>query len=332
MRTIDIHAHLTPHCLLDALEQGTDLYGIDPRQIARGRLRDIDAAQRVADMDRMGVDVHVISCEPQIYCYQYDASSTIPLHRECNDEISAMSREHPDRLSGLAVLPMQDIDAAIAELDRCVNTLGFKGAMIGDHVNGTLYDDPSFTPFWAAAEQLGAVILLHQSSPTVTKQRIDRYHLSNTVGNPVERTLDFAALVFGGVMDRFPDLKICLAHGGGYTCFAVGRMDWGWRWRPEARVNISQPPSAYLSRFYYDCITHSEAALRFLIDSVGVDRVVFGSDYPGFAAGRQGEHYQPREWLIGLQGITEEEKVAILGGNLEHVLDLHPAHSGDIEG
>ena len=158
-------------------------------------------------MDRLGVDVHVVSCEPQMYCYQYDASSVVPLHRECNDEVYEMSIAHPDRLSGLAMLPMQDIDAAIAELDRCVNGLGLKGAMIGDHVNGVLYDDPRFEPFWAAAEQVGAVILLHQSSPTVTKTRIDRYHLSNTVGNPVERTLDFAALVFGGVLDRHPDLE-----------------------------------------------------------------------------------------------------------------------------
>ena len=324
MRTIDLHAHLTPHCLLDALSNDTDLYGIQPNEIARGRLRDINVNQRIADMDRLCVDVQVVSCEPQMYCYQYDASATIALHRDCNDEVHQMSVEHPDRLTGLAILPTQDIDAAVDELDRCVNTLGLKGAMIGDHVNGTMYDDPVFLPFWAAAEQMGAVILLHQSSPTTTKRRIDRYHLSNTIGNPVERTLDLAALVFGGVMDKYPDLKICLAHGGGYTCFAVGRMDWGWKWRPEARVNISQPPSSYLNRFYYDCITHSEASLRFLIDSVGVDRVVFGSDYPGFAAGVEGENYQPREWLVGLETIADEEKDAILGGNLEHLFESHP--------
>jgi aminocarboxymuconate-semialdehyde decarboxylase len=329
MRTIDIHAHLTPHCLLRARENGTTLHGIDPNEIARGRLRDIDADQRIADMDRLGVDMHIVSCEPQMYCYQYAASSVVPLHRECNDEVHDMSLAHPDRLSGLAILPMQDIDAAIAELDRCVNRLGFKGAMIGDHVNGVLYDDPTFEPFWTAAEATGAVILLHQSSPTVTTARIDRYHLANTIGNPVERTLDFAAIVFGGVLDRHPELKLCLAHGGGYVCFGVGRMDWGWRWRPEARLHIDQPPSTYLSRFYYDCITHSEAALRFLIDSVGVDRVVFGSDYPGFAAGKEGEHYQPREWLVGLERITADEKEAILGGNLERLLGLQPAGDGD---
>jgi aminocarboxymuconate-semialdehyde decarboxylase len=325
VKTIDIHAHLTPRCLLRARADGTPLYGIDPNEIARGRLRDISPEQRLADMDRMGVDVHVVSCEPQMYCYQYDVAATVPLHRDCNDQVHEMSTQYPDRFTGLAILPMQEVDAAIAELDRCVNTLGLKGAMIGDHVNGVLYDDPAFSPFWAAAEQMEAVILLHQSSPTVTKARIDRYHLSNTVGNPVERTLDFAAIVFGGVLDRFPDLKICLAHGGGYVCFGIGRMDWGWTWRPEARVNISSPPSSYLSRFYYDCITHSEAALRFLIDSVGADRVVFGSDYPGFAAGKEGEHYQPREWLMDLRSITDAEKEAILGGNLEWLLATRTA-------
>ena len=324
MRTIDIHAHLSPRCLYEAMATGTDLYGIDPGDIASGQLLQISAEERIADMDRMGVDVHVVSCEPQMYCYQYEPSSTIPLHRACNDEVHRMSLEYPDRLTGLAILPMQDIGAAIEELDRAVNTLGLKGAMIGDHVNQTMYDDPRFGPFWAAAEQMGAVILLHQASPTITKGRIDRYHLSNTVGNPTERTLDFAALVFGGVMDAYPDLKICLAHGGGYACFAAGRMDWGWRWRPVARENISEPPSTYLNRFYYDCITHSEASLRFLVDSVGIDRVVFGSDYPGFAAGAEGRDYQPREWLVGLGAITDDEKDAILGGNLERLFETCP--------
>ena len=318
LKTIDIHAHHTPHCLLRARKSGSKLHGIDPDDIARGGLREVSLEERLAHMDRMGVDIHVVSCEAQNYCYQHDVASTIALHRECNDEVHQMTVAHPDRFSGLAILPMQDVAAAIAELDRNVNKQGFRGAMIGDHVNGVMYDDPRFTPFWAAAEQMGAVILLHQESPTITKGRIDRYHLSNTVGNAVERTLDFGALVFGGVLDRFPDLRIVLAHGGGYACFAAGRMDWGWQWRKEIS-SIKQPPSNYLSRFYYDCITHSEASLRFLIDSVGADRVVFGSDYPGFAAGKKGQQYQPREWLVGLEKVTDAEKEAILGGNLERL-------------
>lgn len=318
--TIDVHAHLTPRCLLRAKAAGTSLHGIDPAAIARGQGRSITLEARIADMDALGVDVQVVSAEPQMYCYQFGADAAAAVHRECNEEIREMVLARPDRFRGLAVVPMQDIAAAIAELDRAMNVLGFAGAMIGDHVNGVLYDDPRFRPFWAAAEQMGALVFLHQASPTLVSTRIDRYHLSNTVGNPLERTLSFAALVFGGVMDAHPELDVALAHAGGYAAFAAGRMDWGWRWRAEARATIARPPSDYLRRFHYDCITHSEPALRFLIDAVGIEHVVFGTDYPGFAAGREGAGYRPRDWLTGLRSLTGAEIEAILGANAERLL------------
>src|SRR5439155_787353 len=133
---------------------------------------------------------------------------------------------------------------------------------------------------WTAAERLGALIFFHQAGETLVTPRTKRYHLPNTVGNLVDRAVTFATLVSGGVMDECPDLKIVLGHGGGYTCYGIGRMDRGWQVRTEARVNITQPPSAYLRRFYYDCIVYTESALRFLIDTVGADRVVFGTDWP----------------------------------------------------
>jgi aminocarboxymuconate-semialdehyde decarboxylase len=231
-----------------------------------------------------------------------------------------MTTAHPDRFLGLAMLPMQDIDAAIEELSRAVLSLGLCGAMIGDHVNGVALDSPHLRPLWKAAEELDAVIFLHQSKAPLVASRIDRYGLTNAIGNPVERTTSFAALVFGGVMDAFPDLKVCLAHGGGYVCFGAGRMDWAWRWRPEARVYLAQPPSKYLPRFYYDSITHDGAALRYLIDSVGLDRVVFGTDFPGFAAAGNGDSYQPVAWIRELQNLTELEKEAILSTNIDRLL------------
>jgi aminocarboxymuconate-semialdehyde decarboxylase len=322
MRTIDVHAHFTPRNLLRAKSRGTDLHGIPPADIARGQLLDLGPERRKADMDRLGVDVQVVSAEPQMYCYQYEAAAALAIHRECNDEAHDLTTGDPDRFTGLAILPMQDVSLAIGEMERTVTGLGFKGVMIGDHVRGRLYDDPEFLPFWKAAEQMGALVFLHQASPTLVASRVDRYHLPNTIGNPVERTIAFASLVFGGIMDSCPDLKVLLGHGGGYTCFGAGRMDWGWTWRAEARRHISQPPSAYLGRFWYDCITHSEAALRFVIDSAGIDQVVFGTDYPGFAAGREGAAYQPREWLMGLKNLTDSEKRAILGGNVERLLGI----------
>lgn len=321
MRTIDTHAHITPRVLLEAKAAGTDLHGIDPQSIARGQLRSISPETRLAEMQATAVDFQVVSAEPQVYCYQHDAASVAALHRECNDEVHELAVGDPGHFAGLAILPMQDLSLAIQELERVMG-LGLKGAMIGDHVNGAYYDEPQFLPFWKAAEATGAVVLMHQASPTIVSSRIKRYHLSNTVGNPVERTLDFAALVFGGIMDKFPDLKVILGHGGGYATFAAGRMDWGWQWRKEARANISQPPSTYLDRFFYDCITHSELALRFVIDSAGIDKVVFGTDYPGYAAGKEGAGYQPREWLMGLKSLTDAEKDAILGGNAERLFGI----------
>lgn len=183
---------------------------------------------------------------------------------------------------------MQDVSAAVDEMTRAMTELRLCGVMIGDHVNGRLYDEPEFGPFWRSAEELGALVLMHQASPTLVADRTTRYHLPNTVGNAVDRTINMASLIFGGVLDDFPTLKICLSHAGGYGCFAAGRLDWGWQWRASARQRVARRPSSYLSQFYYDCVTHDERTLRFVIDTVGIDRVVFGSDYPGFAAGAEG--------------------------------------------
>jgi aminocarboxymuconate-semialdehyde decarboxylase len=215
---------------------------------------------------------------------------------------------------------MQDVKAAIAELDRAVNRLGLVGAMIDDKVNGKTFDEPEFLPLWRAAEQMGALMFIHQQGgETLVKQRSNRYHLPNTIGNLVDRAVTFASFVFGGVMDACPDLKICLAHGGGYTCYGIGRMDRGWQVRSEARIHIQQPPSTYLNRFYYDCLTHSEAALRFLIDTVGVERVLFGTDWPADMA-----IDWPVSWVLSLQSLTPAEKEAILYKNAETLFGLTP--------
>ena len=164
---------------------------------------------------------------------------------------------------------------------------------------------------------MGAVIFIHQSGDTTVSPRNDRYHLPNTIGNLVDRAVTFASFVYGGVMDACPDLKVCLAHGGGFACYGAGRMDRGWQVRAEARVNIQQPPSSYLGRFWYDCLTHSEDALRYLIDTVGIERVVFGTDWPFDMA-----LDDPVNWVRSLSKLTYEEKDAILGGNIIRLLDL----------
>jgi aminocarboxymuconate-semialdehyde decarboxylase len=318
MRAIDIHAHLTPQCFQREVLAGRQWHGMTS---AEGELFNPMNAwtpeQRLADMKSLGIDVQVVSTNVAFYKYDQDVAKTRAIAQACNDEVHQMTVDYPDRFAGLATLPMQDIPAAIAELERCVVQLGLKGAMINDHVNGRTFDEAEFLPFWKAAEQMGALIFIHQARPTLVTQRIERYHLPNTIGNLVDRAVTFAAFVFGGVMDACPALKICLAHGGGYTCFGIGRMDRGWQVRSEARIHIDKPPSAYLRKFYYDCLTHSEPALRLLIDSVGADHVVLGTDWPADM-----RIDWPVSWVLGLKSLTLEEKENILWKNLERLLGL----------
>lgn len=314
MRTIDIHAHLTPQCFIKAMRDEKEWHGVVPGQMRIGPRNSWTPEQRIADMNSLGVDVHVVSTSGQFYFYDREAQVIAGMHRECNDEVHQMTVDYPDRLKGMALIPMQDVDLAIAELDRAVNQLGFVGAMIDDKVNGKTFDDPEYLPLWKAAEQMGAVMFVHQGGATLVRERSNRYHLPNTIGNLVDRTVTFASFVFGGVMDACPDLKVCLAHGGGYTCFGIGRMDRSW---DIGRVKTPETPSAYLNRFYYDCLTHSEESLRMLIDTVGVDRIFFGTDWPADMA-----IDWPVSWVLGLASLTQEEKEAILWKNLERVIGV----------
>jgi aminocarboxymuconate-semialdehyde decarboxylase len=236
----------------------------------------------------MGVDIHCLTVNTGFFKYDLDAELAAIIARECNEELAEMMRSYPDRFTGLASVPLQDPPAAIAEMEHAMSEWGFRGVTLGDHVNGRELDEPDFRPFWRAVEQAGAVVFFHQCSSTVVECRTERYGLPNTVGNLTERAITFGTLVFGGVMDEFPDLKICLGHAGGYTAFGIARMDKGWRAgalenMPEfedARTVLERPPSEYLSRFYYDSCTYTGESLRFLIDMVGIDQVVLGTDYP----------------------------------------------------
>ncbi len=320
MRSIDIHAHLVPESMRRALARGETWHGIggdeDRRRMILFPAMTWNVEQRLADMDSLGVDVQVISTFVGYTGFQAD-DAAVAACRETNDEVAQMTREYPNRFSGFATIPIQNLKAAVTELERGVTQLGLKGTMISDVIDGRTLDQPELLPFWKAAEEMGAIIFVHQGGATLVSQRTERYHLPNSIGNLVDRAVTFASLVFSGVMDACPDLKVCLAHGGGYTCFGIGRMDRGWQVRPEAQANIQQPPSAYLSRFYYDCLTHGEAALRMLIDTVGIDRVVFGTDWPADMA-----IDWPVSWILSLESLTQEEKEAILHKNLENLLGI----------
>jgi aminocarboxymuconate-semialdehyde decarboxylase len=268
-------------------------------------------------MDAQGTDVQVVSIHTPFFGYHLDAAQGRALAREVNEEIAGMTREWPTRFAGFATLPMQDVKSAIDELEHGVTRLGLKGAELDTNVNGEQWDDPKFLPFFKAAEQMRAVLFYHpQPQNNFLFQRIPRHGLSNSLGVILDDAIVTATLICGGILEACPDLRVCIAHGGGPACFAMGRLDRGWDRLPENR-RTPKPPSAYQRKLYYDTVTGSEEALRFLLDRVGADRVVLGSDWP-FVAFKP----SPGGWVQGLKSLTDEEKEKILWRNLETLLGL----------
>jgi aminocarboxymuconate-semialdehyde decarboxylase len=280
-RVVDVHAHVTPQRFQKAVLSGADWHGLRPDTGELDNLRNRwPPERRIEEMDHMGVDVQLISPTDGFYQYGRAPDVTARIAAECNDEMAEMTVDHPDRFMGLGTLPMQSTEHAIAEMERGMGDLRLRGFMIDDHVNNLTYDHPGFDPFWAAAERLGAFILVHQGRPTSVTYRTEKYFLPNAVGNLVDRTLTFGSLVYGGVMDRYPDLTICLGHAGGYVPYALDRLDKGWDAWPDLRGASRDRPSTYVRRFYYDTVTYTDRNLRFLLDVVGADRVLFGTDFP----------------------------------------------------
>jgi aminocarboxymuconate-semialdehyde decarboxylase len=329
MKTIDIHAHMVPRLLWQAIAAKNDWYGYRDHGgngasvLGNGQVTTFTSdkvrytpEQRLQDMDAQNIDVQVVSIHTPFAGYHLDAEQGNRLAREVNDEIVQMTRAHPARLAGLATLPMQDVKSAIAELERAMK-LGLKGAELDTEVNGAQWDEPKFMPFFKEAERMGAVLFFHpQPQNNFLRSRIDRYGLVNSIGVILDDTIVTAILICSGVLEACPDIKICIAHGGGPACYAMGRLDRAWHGRPGAR-NTPKPPSAYQKKLYYDTVVGSEEALRFLLDQVGADRVVLGSDWP-FVPFKP----SPGGWVQEMKSLTQEEKDKILWKNLESLLGL----------
>ncbi len=327
VKAIDVHNHINPRPFLEAVKAGRSWHGFTEKQGELENPRNSwTLERRIEEMDELGVAKQALTVYGDFNKYDLPLAKARAAFEACNDEVAAMVDDHPDRFVGLGILPMHNVDVAVEELERIVNDLGLRGVTIKDHILGHTLDEGQFLPFWEAAERLGAVVEFHQGS-TIVFDRIPRYFLENTVGNLVERTLTYGALVQGGVMDRFPRLKVCLLHGGGYVAFAIARMDKGWEAAKldymvkysaeESRQSLPRPPSSYAGSFYYDCATFSEPTLRFLIDAVGVDRVVFGTDYPCPM-----EMIDSVNGINGLESITDSEKKAILSDNPAKMLGI----------
>lgn len=331
MKTIDIHAHIIPDSMWRAVDAKQEWYGYKHEageglgtMVACGARTHFTTPkvrysleERIKDMDAQKVDVQVLSIHTPFVGYHLPPEQGLALARDFNDEVSATVKRSNGRLAGLATLPVQDVKLSIAELERAVTTLGLKGVSLDTQVNGKEWDEPEFLPFFKAAEQLGALLFYHpQPQNNFLLKRNPRHGLNNSLGVILDDAIVTAALICSGVLEKCPDLKVCIAHGGGPTCFAMGRLDRNWHDRPGSR-STPKPPSAYQKKLYYDTVTGDETALRFLIDQVGADRVVMGSDWPFVAW-----HPSPVAWLQSHASVTPEEKEKILWKNLAALLDI----------
>jgi aminocarboxymuconate-semialdehyde decarboxylase len=320
-RVIDAHAHILSEETMALMRKaapgiGPKLERIDDdfavltvagspyRPFPRGGW---DMAKRFSDMDAAGVDVQLISNTPQTFLYNQEAALTAALAALQNDQIAAAVAAYPQRLMGIATLPMQAPGLAADELRRAMRKLALRGAQIGSNVNGRNLDDPALEPLWAAADELAAFIMVHPTQ-VAGAERLKSYYLTNLIGNPLDTTIAAACLVFGGVVGRYPRIKFLMVHGGGFVPYQAGRFRHGWQVRPEPRAKLHSPPEAALDALYFDSIVHSRPALEFLVASAGASRVLLGSDYP-FDMGTLDCARQ----VLAL-AVPEADKAVILGG------------------
>lgn len=273
---------------------------------------------RLKDMDRMGIDVQAVSPAPNQTYYWAEPGFGAELARLVNDRLAEIVAKWPDRFVALGTVPLQNADLAVAELERCVKKLGLRGVEINPSVNGMDLTDPrlNLEKFFARAQELDIVLFMHPIGFTQGERLMDHY-FNNVIGNPLETTVAASHLIFDGVMERNPKLKIVLPHAGGFLAHYWARMDHAHRARPDCRTVIKKAPSSYLSRFYFDTITFDTQMLRHMVDKYGHGHVLLGTDYP-FDMGEE----DPVGLIKGVPGLKSDERQQIMGGNAARLLKI----------
>jgi aminocarboxymuconate-semialdehyde decarboxylase len=326
-RAIDIHAHYFPQTYLDLFNTEGQRYSAEFRMTDQGFFfktpaesngplpaKFIDLKQRLADMDAQGVAVHALSLTgPMVYWA--DGEFSHKLAGTWNDAAVAAHQANPDRFVVLATLPMLDPDRAVDELNRVSKLPGVRGVYMGTNIEGRDLDDPLFEPIFTRIEALGLPVFLHPLPPILGGKRLQPLSLTNLLAYPLDTTVAASHLIFGGVLDRHPNLLIVLPHAGGALLNIVGRLDHGWNVIPAAK-HSAQTPSAYLHRFMYDTIAHSKPLMEYIISQVGVDRIMMGSDYC-FPVG----YDHPVEVVEELH-LSPDQRKMILGGTAAKILKL----------
>ncbi len=322
---VDFHNHYYPDAYLEELERGKSNarvsraadgrmlvhYPGDYNVVADGH-RDLD--ERIRAMDEAGVDVHAFSLTtPGVHIEERERG--IELARLVNDEFAAAAVRFPGRFAPLAALPLQDPEASVAELERAVG-MGHRGALVFSNVNGRTLDEPEYFPLWEKFAALGVPAFIHPTNPAVLGQ-LEAYRLTALLGFQFDTTAAVTRLIFAGVLERLPTLKLVVGHLGGTIPFMAERVGRGYEVYPECREHITRPPSEYFSRIYIDTVNFNPAALRLGLDFAGPNRIVFGSDYPHQVG------YVDRA-LAAVRGmpVNEEERGRILGGTAAELLGL----------
>jgi len=321
---IDTHAHIiVPEILQDTVpaeewrpsvvwENGKQFVLYKNKRIGSA-IRDFVSVENIlSEMDKSGVDA-VLLC-PWVSLVRYDAEpeESLDACQVQNDALVALAGKYPEKIAGLGMVPLQDVPLAIQELERLMKA-GLKGVEIGTHVNGIYPGDERFRPFWEACEALEAFVFIHPVEGG-GRAELQNYYMWNVIGNPLETTVAAGHLILSGVMDAYPRLKIMLAHGGGALPYIHGRLDRGFKQRPEINKVISHPPTEYLKMFYFDTITHDPTVLRSMVDLVGADHVLLGSDYP-FDMGNE----NPPD-LVRAAGLGADAETKILGETARQLL------------
>lgn len=327
--TIDIHSHafsataaawVQPH--LAAAQQNAPIVGtaatreLNRKQTADRHSRMTLIDERLADMDAMGLDMQIVSPAPGQCYHMLPPAIGVEAARRVNDGIAEYVARRPDRFVGIGTVPLQAGEAAAREAERCVKSLGFKGVEILTNVAGNELSEPAFAPFWAAAEALGTLVMIHPAGFTEAR-RLARFYFNNVIGNPFDTTVALHHLIFDGVLERHPRLKILAVHGGGYLASYSGRIDHAWGARPDAHGALSKPPSHYLRRIFFDSIVFTPHQLAYLIETFGVGQIVMGTDYPY----DMGE-YDPIGHVRAVAGLDAATVAAIVGGNAKRLLGL----------
>ena len=325
---IDVHCHvhyppadeMVKHAYAREGEPNARFSNALSREVNRKQMENVftcltSVEQRLRDMDKMGVDVQAISCSPFQFMYSLDPELGARSARAVNENLAAIVARHPRRFVALANVPLQAPDAAAAELAYCVERLGFRGVEIGTNVAGAEISRGR-DAFWAKVQELDVMVFMHPNGFTGGDRMADHYFI-NSIGNPLDSTVAIGHLVFDGVLERFPRLKIVIAHGGGYVSHYPGRMDHVWAARADARTVLKKKPRQSLARLYFDTIVFDREQLRHLVNLWGADHVVVGTDYP-YDMG----WYDPRGFVDGCRFLGEADRAKIEGLNAAKLLKI----------